>query len=235
MLNLNFERGFTVGKKISIMSSVFLFSIAVTLIDAFIHPNYFVKIPIKIVFFLALPMLFFVKNKEVFADFKKLFVFRKSGILKALLLGVGVYAVIVGGFLLTRNIIDYSNVTSNLTDGMGITAGNFVYVSLYISLMNSFLEEFFFRGFGFITLKKYTSRKVAYIFSSVLFAIYHVGMLVGMFEFWALLLMLFGLIIGGCIFNFLNELNDNVYPSWFVHMFANFAINTVGFILFGIL
>ena len=101
--------------------------------------------------------------------------------------------------------------------------------------MNSFLEEFFFRGFGFITLKKYTTRKVAYIFSSVLFAIYHVGMLVGMFGFGALLLLLFGLIIGGCIFNFLNELNDNVYPSWFVHMFANFAINTVGFILFGIL
>jgi membrane protease YdiL (CAAX protease family) len=223
------------SRKISIMSSVFVFSIAVTLIDAFIHPNYFVKIPIKIVFFLALPMLFFVKNREAFSDFKKLFVFRKSGILKAFLLGLGVYAVIVGGFLLTRNIIDYSNVTSNLTDGMGITASNFIYVSLYISLMNSFLEEFFFRGFGFITLKKYTTRKVAYIFSSVLFAIYHVGMLVGMFEFWALLLLLFGLIIGGCIFNFLNELNDNVYPSWFVHMFANFAINTVGFILFGIL
>jgi membrane protease YdiL (CAAX protease family) len=217
------------------MSSVFVFSIAVTLIDAFIHPNYFVKIPIKILFFLALPMLFFVKNREAFSDFKKLFVFRKSGILKAFLLGLGVYAVIVGGFLLTKNIIDYSNVTSNLTDGMGITASNFIYVSLYISLMNSFLEEFFFRGFGFITLKKYTTRKVAYIFSSVLFAIYHVGMLVGMFEFWALLLLLFGLIIGGCIFNFLNELNDNVYPSWFVHMFANFAINTVGFILFGIL
>ena len=223
------------SRKISIMSSVFLFSIAVTLIDAFIHPNYFVKIPIKILFFLALPMLFFVKNREAFSDFKKLFVFRKSGILKAFLLGIGVYAVIVGGFLLTRNIIDYSNVTSNLTDGMGITASNFIYVSLYISLMNSFLEEFFFRGFGFITLKKYSTRKVAYIFSSVLFAIYHVGMLVGMFEFWALLLLLFGLIIGGCIFNFLNELNDNVYPSWFVHMFANFAINTVGFILFGIL
>ena len=223
------------SKKLSIMSSVFLFSIAVTLIDAFIHPNYFVKIPIKIIFFLALPMLFFVKNREVFGEFKKLFVFKKSGIFKAFLLGFGVYAVIVGGYLLTRNIIDYSNVTSNLTDGMGITANNFVYVSLYISLMNSFLEEFLFRGFGFITLKKYTTRKIAYIFSSVLFAIYHVGMLVGMFDFWALLLMLVGLIIGGCIFNYLNESNDNIYPSWFVHMFANFAINTVGFILFGIL
>lgn len=223
------------SKKISIMLSVLLFSIAITLIDAFIHPNYFVKIPIKILFFLALPMLFFARNKEAFNDFKKLFIFKKGGIFKALLLGVGVYAVIVGGYFLTRNIIDFSNVTSSLTEGMGITANNFIYVSLYISLMNSFLEEFFFRGFGFITLKTHTSRKVAYIFSSSLFAVYHIGMLVGMFDIWALLLLLFGLIAGGCIFNYLNESNDNIYPSWFVHMFANFAINTVGFILFGVL
>ncbi len=222
------------SKKTSIMLSVFLFSLAITFIDAFLHPNYFVKVPIKILFFLALPMVFFLKNKEAFADFKKLFVFKKGGILKAILLGLGVYVVIVGGYFLTRDIIDYSNVTSSLTEGMGITAKNFLYVSLYISLMNSFLEEFFFRGFGFISLKKYTSRKVAYLFSSALFAIYHVGMLVGMFHFAVLLLLMLGLVIGGCIFNYLNEINDNVYPSWFVHMFANFAINTVGFILFSI-
>lgn len=223
------------NKKIPIMLSVFLFAIAITLIDAFLHPNYFLKIPIKILFFLALPLLFFAKNKEVFKEFKKIFVFKKSGLLKAFLLGVGVYAIILGGYFLTRNVIDFSNVTSSLTEGMGITAKNFIYVSLYISLMNSFLEEFFFRGFGFITLKKYTSRRIAYIFSSTLFAVYHVGMLVGMFNFWVLLLLLGGLIIGGCIFNYLNESNDNIYPSWFVHMFANFAINTVGFILFGVL
>ena len=223
------------NKKISIMSSVFLFSIAITFIDAFVHPNYFFKIPIKILFFLALPMLFFLKNKEVFRDFKKIFIFKKAGLFKALLLGLGVYAVIVGGYFLTRNIIDFSNVTASLTEGMGITGKNFIYVSLYISLMNSFLEEFFFRGFGFITLKKYTTRKLAYVFSSTLFAVYHIGMLVDMFDFFSLLLLLFGLIIGGCIFNYLNESNDNIYPSWFVHMFANFAINTVGFILFGMI
>jgi len=223
------------SRKKSIMASLFIFSVSITLIDAFVHPNYFVKIPIKIIFFLALPMLFFVRNKEVFADFKKLFLFRKKGILTALFLGLGVYAVILGGYLFTRNLIDYSNVTSSLTEGMGITAENFIYVSLYISLMNSFLEEFFFRGFGFITLKKYASRKMAYLFSSSLFAVYHIGMLVGMFHFGALLLLMVGLIVGGCIFNFLNERNENIYPSWFVHMFANFAINTVGFILFGVL
>ncbi len=221
------------SKKFSIMSLILLFSLAITFTDAFIHPNYFVKIPIKIIFFLALPMVFFARNKEVFKSFKKMFALKKDGLLKALLLGVGVYAVIVGGYFLTRNVIDYSNVTSSLTEGMGITAENFIYVSLYISLMNSFLEEFFFRGFGFITLKKYASRTTAYLFSSALFAVYHIGMLVGMFSIPVLALLLFGLIAGGCIFNYLNELNNTVYPSWCVHMFANFAINTVGFILFG--
>ncbi len=231
--NIKSDMKSNIRRKISIMASVFVFSIAVTLIDAFVHPNYFAKIPIKILFFLALPMLFFVISKEDFKRFKSLFSFKKKGLLKALFLGAGVYSVIVGGYFLTRNIIDYSNVTSTLTGNMGITADNFLYVSLYISIMNSFLEEFFFRGYGFITLKNYVSPKIAYAFSSTLFAIYHVGMLVGMFQFGALMLLLFGLIIGGCIFNYLNESTNTVYPSWFVHMFANFGINTVGFILFG--
>ena len=227
--------GIAMKRSKAIMLSVFVFSLAITLIDAIVQPNYFVKVPIKIVFFLALPMLFFVKHKDDFKSFKTLFVWDKNGILRALFLGAGVYAVIVLGYYFTRNIIDYSNVTSSLTESMGITAENFIYVSLYISLMNSLLEEFFFRGFGFITLKKYTSRKVAYIFSSTLFALYHVGMLIGMFHLGALLLLLLGLIAGGCIFNYLNECNNHIYPSWFVHMFSNFAINTVGFILFGVI
>ncbi len=222
-------------KNLYIILSIVFFSLAACLIDAVIQPNYFVKIPIKIVLFLILPLLFFIKNKKDMAEFKSLFVFRKSGIIKSLLLGLGVYAVILGGFFLTRNIIDYSNVTNSLTSGMGITADNFIYVSLYISLMNSLLEEFFFRGYGFITLKRHTNRKFAYIFSSSIFAVYHIGMLIGMFNIAALVLLLAGLIVGGCIFNYLNETGDNIYPSWFVHMFANFAINTVGFILFGVL
>ena len=222
-------------KNISIMASVFVFALAISLIDAFVKPNYFLKIPNKIVFFLVLPMLFFVKNRDEFQGFKKLFVFEKNGILKALLPALGVYVVILLGYFATRDAFDYSNVTSSLTEGMGITAENFLFVSLYISFANSFLEEFFFRGYGFMTLKKHASKKTAYIFSSVVFALYHVGMLVDMFRFGVLLLLLVGLVIGGCIFNYLNEKNNNIYPSWFVHMFANFAINTVGFILFGVL
>ncbi len=222
-------------RSIFIAASVFMFSMIVSLVDAVVRPPYIAKIPIKILFFFVLPMVFFMANKADFSEFRKLFLLKKGGILKALLLGAVLYAIILLGYFLTRAFIDFSNVTPSLTEGMGITAGNFLYVSLYISLANSFLEEFFFRGYGFITLKKYTGRKFAYIFSASIFALCHVGMLLEMFRIGVLFLLLLGLMAGGCIFNYLNERNDTIYPSWFVHMFANFGINTVGFILFGVL
>ena len=222
-------------KKIYIILSVLLFSLAVTFIDAVVRPPYFSKIPIKILFFLALPMLFFAFWREEWSEFKALFRFHKKGLLISLLFGIIIFGVILGGYFALRGVIDFSGVTSSLTSGMGITADNFVWVAIYISIMNSFLEEFFFRGFGFITLKKYVGVKFAYFFSPVLFAVYHVGMLVGMFHPAVLALLMFGLIVGGLIFNALNDKLGNIYPSWFVHMAANFAINTIGFILFGML
>jgi len=219
-------------KCIYIILSVSVFSGVVTWIDAVIHPDYFLKIPIKILFFLALPMLFFLLHREEAHAFRDLFSPKREGLRRALLLGLLIYAVILGGYLLTRELFDFSRVTSSLTEGMGITADNFLYVSLYISLLNSFLEEFFFRGFGFMTLKHYTGRKFAYVFSSLLFAVYHIGMLLDMFQAPILALLLAGLIAGGCIFSALNEHSGCIYPSWFAHMFANFAINTVGFLLF---
>lgn len=221
-------------KKIYIILSVLLFSLAVTFIDAVVHPPYLSKIPIKILFFLALPMLFFMIWREEWSEFKALFRFRKKGLLVSFLLGVAIFGVILGGYFVTRGCIDFSGVTSSLTEGMGITADNFIWVAIYISIMNSFLEEFFFRGFGFITLKKYVNVRFAYFFSPVLFAIYHVGMLVGMFHPAVLALLMFGLIVGGLLFNALNDKLGNIYPSWFVHMAANFAINTIGFILFDV-
>lgn len=220
------------NKRNCIVLTVFVFSLLVTLVDAFLHPDYFTKIPVKILFFLILPLLFFVIFSEDFKGFKSLFALEFKGIAKALLLGVAVYAVIVGGYFALRGVIDFSNVTVSLTDNMGITAENFLYVSLYLSIINSFLEEFFFRGYGFVTLKKYVDKRFAYIFSPIMFAFYHTGMMWGMFDIFTFALLSFGLIIGGLIFNYLNDTNGTIYSSWLVHMFANFGINTVGFILF---
>ena len=72
-----------------------------------------------------------------------------------------------------KDVFDFSAITGALTDNIGVNAENFIIVSLYISFINSLLEEVFFRGFAFINLKRITGRKFAYFFSAGIFAVYH--------------------------------------------------------------
>ncbi len=225
----------TFKKRRYIILCVVLFSLAVTGVDTFWRPAYFVKVAIKLVFFLLLPLGYFLMFQEELPRLKKLFCLQKKTLLLSLGLGAVIYGLILGGYFLTKGFIDFSGITQNLSQNGGITKDNFLYVSLYISLMNSLLEEFFFRGFGFLTLQHPTSRKFACLFSASLFAVYHTGMLVGMFDWWVMPILFAGLFAGGYIFNRLDEAGESIYPSWAAHMFANFGINTVGFILFGIL
>ncbi len=222
-------------RSLYIILSVVVLSLAVTFVDAAIKPAYAPKVAIKVVLFLLIPLLYFVFNKDERATLKKLFTPKKRPMIKALIIGVAIYVLIVGGYFVTRNFIDFSNVTDTLQQKHGINGDNFIYVSLYISLMNSFLEEFFFRGFGFIALKAHVNRRLSYVFSPILFAVYHAGMLFGMFSAPVLVLLFAALFVGGLIFNYLNETSENIYTSWASHMFANFAINTVAFILYGII
>ena len=217
--------------KIIIMSAVAFACLCMGLVDAVIQPGYWVKSAIKIVLFLLLPITYGLYNKK--CDLKALFKPDKSGFLLALGLGLAVFAVILGAYFAFRNIFDFSALTSSLTASTGVSKSNFIFVALYISFVNSLLEEFFFRGFAFLSLKEVSGRKTAYIFSSSVFALYHIAMMIGWFGAAVTLLSLIGLFAGGLIFNFFNEKWGNIYLSWLVHMFANFAINTIGFMLFG--
>ena len=198
------------------------------LVDGVIRPGYAPKSAIKILVFGLLPMLLTRLDRELV--FVQALRFRRKGFALALGLGLGVYGLILGGFFLVRNFFDFSGIAGNLLTNAGVSKENFLYVSLYISLVNSLLEELFFRGFLFLNLKQ-RSRRFAYLFSAAAFALYHVAMMIGWFHPALLALVLAGLFVGGLIFNWLNEKQDCIYVSWLTHMFANFAINTIGFIL----
>lgn len=207
--------------------------IFMSFVDAVWQPGYAIKSILKIVAFLIIPVCYSLKNKNV--DLKSLFVARKKGMIHAILLALGVYIFILGCYFTIGNFFDFSKVTGALNENVGVNKENFVFVAIYISFINSLLEEFFFRGFVFMNLRNMANRKIAYLVSSFAFAIYHVAMMSGWFSIWLFLLLLTALVVAGVIFNRLNEKQGNIYTSWFVHMFANFSINTVGFILFGII
>ena len=218
-----------------VVLSVLLCSILMSFVDGVVQPGYAVKSAVKVVLFLGIPLCSFLRNAEGRNRLKALFYPQKRELIAALGLGGSVFAVILCGFFLLRNIVDFSGIASRLTAEAGVSAENFVFVALYISFVNSLLEEFFFRGFAFLTLREHSSRAFAYCFSAGMFALYHLGMTAGWFSPILWLAAVVGLFVGGCIFNRLNERGGNIFASWLVHMCANFAINTVGFILFGIL
>ena len=221
------------NKKKELMAIIMLISICcaiMALVDGFIQPDYAVKSAIKIVLFLICPMIYSLVHKDI--NLKSLFRWNKKGAKLTIILAGAVYMIIVVAYSLTKGIFDFSGITKSLSNNIGVTGERFIWVALYISFINSLLEEFFFRGFAFLTLKKLTTRKVAYIFSAIVFAVYHIAMMKGWFSIYLYIITLIGLFIGGLIFNYLNEKNENIYSSWLVHMFANFAINTIGFILF---
>lgn len=224
----------TLSQKHQILLCVIFCAAAAGFVDGVIQPAYFQRAAMKAALFLLIPVCWFAVWEKNLRQLKALLLPHKREFLLALGLGIGVYAVILGGYWILTRIYDISEMVLKLTANAGVGAENFLYVSLYISLVNSLLEEFLFRGFAFLTLKKHAGRKFAYLFSAGIFALYHFGMMAAG-SIWVSLLALIGLFIGGCIFNWLNERSDSIITSWLVHMFANFAINTIGFKLFGLI
>lgn len=214
-------------KHIAIMIAVAICCGVMAYVDGVLQPGYAAKSGIKIMMFALVPAVMTFASKMV--SVKDIFRFRKRGFGAALGLGIGIYALILGGWAIVRNWVDFSGIADSLTSTAGVTKENFLYVSLYISFVNSLLEEFFFRGFVYRNLAERT--RFAYIFSAAAFSLYHMAMMIGWFHPALLVLVLAGLFLGGLIFNWLNEKLGCIYASWLTHMFANFAINTIGFIL----
>ena len=220
-------------KKLHIPILVIIACIVMGIVDAVIQPGYAIKSAIKIIMFLLIPIVYGLFLKEF--NIKNLMKPDKKGLCIALCLGFVIYGVVLGAYWIFKDVFDFSALTGSLNETTGVNKSNFIWVAIYISFVNSLLEEFFFRGFSFITLKKLTSRRFAYVFSSMAFALYHIAMMIGWFGLPVILISLVGLFIGGMIFNRFDEKSENIYLSWLIHMFANFAINTGGFMLFGII
>ena len=217
-------------KKLHIPILVIVACIVMGIVDAVIQPGYAIKSAIKIIMFLLIPIVYGLFLKEF--NIKNLMKPDKKGLCIALCLGFVIYGVVLGAYWIFKDVFDFSALTGSLNETTGVNKSNFIWVAIYISFVNSLLEEFFFRGFSFITLKKLTSRRFAYVFSSMAFALYHIAMMIGWFGLPVILISLVGLFIGGMIFNRFDEKSENIYLSWLIHMFANFATNTIGFILF---
>lgn len=207
-----------------ILCTIVLICLSMAFLEAVIQPGYAAKSAIKLLLFAAAVC--------TIGDVRRWF--RREGLGMGLLLGGGIFAVILLVFFLFRPFLDLDAIAAGLMGKEGISRENFLWVALYISIVNSLLEELLFRGLGYLELRRHAPEGFAMIFSAAAFAAYHVAILDGWFTWWVYGLCMLGLFLGGLIFNLLDR-RGSLLPSWLAHSGANLAINTVGLIMFGLL
>nr|WP_245250456.1 CPBP family intramembrane glutamic endopeptidase [Youngiibacter multivorans] len=136
-------------------------------------------------------------------------------------------------FYLVAGFIDLENIRQRLSSNLDVERDNFIIVALYISIINSLIEEIFFRGIAFIRMKEVSGRAYSYVLSAGSFAAYHVAILEGWADMLIVILAIVGLFVSGLFFNYIDGYSQDIKFSYLVHMFANFAINTIGLHMYG--
>jgi membrane protease YdiL (CAAX protease family) len=204
--------------------------------------NYYLYTSVfKIILFVFCPVFYFkvcrvcgnektgkIEQTEKIGKFSDMFRIKgdKRNIKISFMLSFGVFAFIIIAFMIVRPFIDGEMIIAALAAN-GITAGNFPFVFIYIVLINAALEEIFFRGFVFMTLHRMNFKKYAHIYSSLLFAFYHIAVLDNALGLGMLIFCITGLVAAGLIFNALIIKCRSMTGSVVVHISANLALNLI--------
>ena len=224
------------GRRIKKSKKIILYVILACLIicalDIFMKPTYMIKSIIKVILFVIVPFMLVKKRDKSFL--KKLIRPKREGFIKSILLGCSLLALVLFLYFLLQDVYDFSKVIPLLAES-GINNSNFWLVCFHISLVNSLVEEFFFRGYAFLLLKKSIKTVYAYLFSSLMFALYHITIIYEWFSLPIFIFSILSIMLLGFVLNYLDEKNENIYNSWMSHMFVNFGINTIGLMLLGML
>ena len=210
---------------ISIITCIILF-----ILEQVLNINYLIKTISKICFFIGIPI--YLNKIFKLKTFKIKKIFSKKDFLGGFFFGSIVFVIIIIGFFIFKNYIDFDNIATKL-NMIQISKNNFIFIGIYIILCNSFIEEFFFRGFLFLSLKNYTNTKFAYLYSSFLFSIYHMSIFKNWFSPFIIIISLIGLFSIGMIFNLVNTRNNTITNSWLIHAIADISIISIGFFIMG--
>ena len=123
------------GKAIGIVVLSVVCCAVMALVETVVEPAYFVKSAIKAAVFLIIPLIF-MKISGIKA-FGGLSLPNKKAVFGLLLLGAGVYAAVMGAYLLTKARVDYSVLVASLTADQKVEG--FLPVALYIFFIRQFL------------------------------------------------------------------------------------------------
>lgn len=196
--------------------------------------SYFITTPLKIALFLVMVIGY---RRWIAVTGRRrtgaLLHLRGVSILKGLIIGLGSAGVIIATYLLLRQGLDLDGIAKDLIEKSKVTPMNFIFIGLYITLGNSLLEEYFFRGFVYFSLHDLGFKRTALVFSATLFAAYHLAIFSTWFSLGYMALALVGLELIGLVYAWINFKSRSIVNSWIAHALADSAIIAIGLKMFG--
>ena len=220
------------NKKVNYILITSIISISILfIVEQVMMASYLNKTITKIIMFTIIPIIYIIKIKKVtIKEGLKIKRLSLKTIYLGIILGIGVVFVIGLSYYMFRNLIDINSIVYELETKSKVTKENYIIVATYFCIGNSFLEEFFFRGYIFLNLYEEGHKKLAYNFSAILFALYHIAIFRTWFSIYIVLLCLSGLYIGAIIFNYVDTKSNNFLNSWIIHILADMMIAYIGYI-----
>lgn len=195
------------------------------------YQNYGIGLIVRILVHIIIPVIAVAYITKI--SFKKSFMlplhFKNIKLTKqfALIGSIGATVIIAGAFFALRSLIDFGNISSNLKVNYGVTALTYPFIALAIVLINPFIEEYFWRGFVFRVFNKYWRG----YWTGLLFALHHVIIIAGWFNWWQFLLVTVFLAIIGILFNWVYKKTDSIYATLITHTVADLVIVIIGFFI----
>lgn len=203
----------------------------VTLTD-FFNWGYWYKSSFKLILFIFIPYLYLSMNKLSNLNLLKI---KKKEVYQFGMYALFIYIITLLGYFIVRNWVDFSNIPETLEKTLGITRENFIYVALYIPIINALIEEFFFRGFIINYFRKYLKASLTVLLSATLFALYHIAIILTWAPPLIIILAILGLFLVGIVFGIIAYKKKSITHTYMLHFAANLAINTAGLIILGML
>lgn len=143
----------------------------------------------------------------------------------------GLLAVIIIGsyWLIARPMIDFGSLRTLMTDTGIQTVNQYLMLVLYLTFINSLIEEYVFRWFLFEQLSRLISPLLAVGASGLIFMGHHTLVLTAYIPWQFNLLASLGVLTGGLLWSWLYYRYDRVWPAYLSHIGADIGVFVIGY------
>ncbi len=119
-------------------------------------------------------------------------------------------------------------------DSMGLASvGTYAAMGVFYTVFHSFMEEYYWRWFVYDLSKRFYSRTIANVLSSVGFAAHHVIVLAFFFGWdspWTYLISV-SIAVGGVVWAWMYERDGTLWSAWVSHAIVDAGIFTLGYFI----